>query len=110
LRGTISATDKEKIYHARDVLLTRIQEPPSLQELSRLSGLNEFKLKTGFKQVFDNTVYGYLNDHRMEHARQLVLEGHTSLTDIADTYGFSSIQHFSTAFKKKFGMSPVKMR
>jgi AraC family transcriptional activator of pyochelin receptor len=106
----ISATDKEKIYFARDILLQRIQNPPSLQELSRLCGLNEFKLKNGFKQVFDNTVYGYLNDHRMLHARRLVLEGSTSLTDIADIFGFSSIQHFSTAFKKRFGMSPLKMR
>lgn len=110
LHNTVSKTDKEKIYHARDILLMRMQEPPSLQELSRLTGLNEFKLKNGFKQVFDNTVYGYLNDHRMEHARKLVLEKSISLTDIADTYGFSSIQHFSTAFKKKFGVSPVKMR
>jgi len=107
---TISATDKEKIYYARDILLARLQAPPSLPELSRLAGLNEFKLKTGFKQVFDNTVYGYLNDHRMVSARQLVLEGSRSLTDIADTFGFSSIQHFSNSFRKKFGMSPGKMR
>jgi AraC family transcriptional regulator, transcriptional activator of the genes for pyochelin and ferripyochelin receptors len=106
----ISATDKEKIYHARDLLLAQLQEPPSLQQLSRLAGLNEFKLKTGFKEVFDNTVYGYLNDHRMEHARQQVLEGNRSLTDIAGTLGFSSIQHFSNAFRKKYGVSPGKMR
>lgn len=107
---TISNTDKEKIYYARDILLAQLQEPPSLQELSRLAGLNEFKLKTGFKQVFDNTVYGYLNDHRMEAARQQVLEGSQSLTDIADTFGYSSIQHFSNSFRKKFGVSPGKMR
>ncbi|SFE88064.1 transcriptional regulator, AraC family [Chitinophaga sp. CF118] len=108
--NTISSTDKEKIYYARDILLAQLQEPPSLQELSRLAGLNEFKLKSGFKQVFDNTVFGYLNDHRMEHARQLVLEGSRSLTDIADTFGYSSIQHFSNSFRKKYGVSPGKMR
>jgi AraC-like DNA-binding protein len=106
----ISSTDKEKIYYARDILLARLQTPPSLPELSRLAGLNEFKLKTGFKQVFDNTVYGYLNEHRMASARQLVLEGNRSLTDIADTFGYSSIQHFSNSFRKKFGVSPGKMR
>jgi AraC-like DNA-binding protein len=106
----ISATDKEKIYHARDILLAQLQEPPSLHELSLMSGLNEFKLKSGFKQVFDNTVFGYLNDYRMESARQLVVEGSRSLTDIADTFGYSSIQHFSNSFRKKFGVSPGKMR
>lgn len=106
----ISNTDREKIYYARDILMARLQSPPSLPELSRLAGLNEFKLKTGFKQVFDNTVYGYLNDHRIDAARQMVLEGSRSLTEIADTFGYSSIQHFSNSFRKKFGVSPGRMR
>lgn len=106
---TLSATDKEKIYHARDLLITNMHEPPSLQQLSRMSGLNEFKLKNGFKHVFSNTVFGYLNDHRMEHARKLILTQQESLTEIADRLGFSSIQHFSNAFRKKFGVSPSKM-
>lgn len=106
----ISSTDKEKIYYARDILIAQLLSPPSLPELSRLAGLNEFKLKAGFKQVFDNTVYGYLNDHRIAAARQLVMEGSRSLTDIADTFGYSSLQHFSSSFRKKFGMSPGRLR
>lgn len=106
----ISNTDKEKIYYARDILMARLLSPPSLPELSRLAGLNEFKLKTGFKQVFDNTVYGYLNDHRIAAARQLVLEGARSLTDIAEALGYSSLQHFSSSFRKKFGVSPARLR
>ena len=106
---TLSATDQERIYHARDLLITNMNEPPSLQQLSRMAGLNEFKLKNGFKHVFSNTVFGYLNDHRMEHARRLILTRQQSLTEIAETLGFSSIQHFSNAFRKKFGVSPSKM-
>ncbi|WPV66408.1 AraC family transcriptional regulator [Chitinophaga sp. LS1] len=109
-RFALSASDKEKIFFARDYLLNQMQSPPSLTELSRAAGLNEFKLKNGFKQVFDNTVFGYLNDHKMEYARQLLQSAVQSVTQIAEQLGFSSVQHFSTAFRKKFGVSPVKLR
>lgn len=108
--ATISAADREKIHYAKDILLKSMQNPPSLPELSRLAGLNEFKLKNGFRQVFDNTVFGYLNDHRMDYARTMIAQQQHSLTEIAEQLGFSSIQHFSIAFKKKFGVSPSRTK
>jgi AraC-like DNA-binding protein len=108
---TISATDREKIYYARDLLLSSLQQPPSLHDLSRKAGLNEFKLKTGFKKIFDNTVFGYLNDFRLDQARQLLLqENNRSLAQMADELGYSSLQHFCNAFRKKYGVSPGKVR
>lgn len=102
----VSNSDEERIYHARDLLIASSQEPPSLNELARKAGLNEFKLKNGFKKVFDNTVFGYLSDYRLDQAREMVREGGKSCTDIADELGYSSLQHFSNAFRKKFGISP----
>jgi AraC family transcriptional regulator, transcriptional activator of the genes for pyochelin and ferripyochelin receptors len=106
----MSVSDVEKLYFARDLLLQHVQQPLSLEQLSRKAGLNEFKLKSGFKAVFGNTVFGFLNDHRLEMARELILSGHQSMAVIAEEAGYSSPQHFSTAFRKKFGMSPAKMR
>jgi len=106
----ISAADRDKIYHARDLLLSAVQQPPSLHDLSRLAGLNEFKLKTGFKKIFDNTVFGYLNDYRLEQARQKLMQHDYPLTAIADELGYSSLQHFCNAFRKKYGVSPGKAR
>ncbi|RPD41645.1 helix-turn-helix transcriptional regulator [Chitinophaga barathri] len=106
----VSRTDEEKIYHARDLLLANAQEPLSLMELARKAGLNEFKLKNGFKKVFDNTVFGYLNDYRLEQSREMMRAGEVSFTEIADTLGYSSLQHFSNAFRKKYGMSPREVR
>ncbi|NLR66728.1 helix-turn-helix transcriptional regulator [Chitinophaga varians] len=108
-RHNISKRELEQLQHARYLLLRDLQEPPSLAELSRLSGLNEFKLKSGFKTVFDNTVFGYFNDHRLQMAREMILAGGTSLADIADEAGYSSPQHFSNAFKKKYGVAPSKL-
>jgi AraC family transcriptional activator of pyochelin receptor len=106
----ISPADLERLYFARDLLLQNIQQPLSLDQLSRRAGLNEFKLKSGFRTIFDNTVFGYLNDHRLEMAREMILSGHQSMAMIAEEAGYSSPQHFSTAFRKKFGVSPGKIR
>jgi AraC-like DNA-binding protein len=106
----LSRTDEERIYHARDLLLIHAQEPLSLGELARKAGINEFKLKSGFKKVFDNTVFGYLSDYRLEQAKQMMREGEHSFTDIADELGYSSLQHFSNAFRKKFGVSPSEVK
>lgn len=108
--GKVSKTDEERIYHARDLLLANAQAPLSLSELARKAGINEFKLKTGFKKVFDNTVFGYLSDYRLEQARQLIREGRLSFTEIAGELGYSSLQHFSFAFRKKFGISPREVK
>nr|WP_295874657.1 AraC family transcriptional regulator [uncultured Chitinophaga sp.] len=105
----INARELEQLQHARYLLLQNLQEPPTLAELSRLSGLNEFKLKSGFKAVFDNTVFGYFNDHRLNMARELILAGGKTLAEIADDAGYSSPQHFSGAFKKKYGVAPSKL-
>ncbi|RAJ00358.1 AraC-like DNA-binding protein [Chitinophaga skermanii] len=109
-REGLSKQDIEKIHFAKEILLLNAREPLSLTELARKAGINEFKLKKGFKEVFNNTVFGYLSDYRMEQAGILVTLKDRSLTDIADELGYSSLQHFSLAFRKKYGVSPVKFR
>jgi AraC-like DNA-binding protein len=101
--------DMERILFARDYLLQRIAMPPSIPELARISGINEFKLKMGFRELFNNSVYGYLSDTRLEMAKK-EMQGTKTLTEIAFELGYSSNQHFSIAFKKKFGVAPNKLR
>ncbi|NLR81244.1 helix-turn-helix transcriptional regulator [Chitinophaga eiseniae] len=108
-RPKVSVSDVEKLHFAKDLLVQHLQQPLSLGDLARKSGLNEFKLKSGFKAVFDNTVFGYLNDRRLELARELIREGRLPLSAIALEAGYSSPQHFSSAFRKKFGISPSKI-
>ncbi|QEC78701.1 helix-turn-helix domain-containing protein [Mucilaginibacter ginsenosidivorax] len=98
--------DKERILFARDYILDKLETPPTLMELARIAGINEFKLKKGFKEVFGTTVFGYLNEIKMELAKNDLLEKRKNATEIAFELGFSSVQHFSNAFKKKFGVSP----
>jgi len=104
-----SAYDKDCIYNARDYLIRNIDQPPSIAELARICGINEFKLKQGFKGLFEKSIFGYLNNYKLNHAKELLLEG-TQIKSVAFQLGYSSVPHFSNAFRKKFGVSPGKVK
>lgn len=104
--SSITAGDIERIRYAQSYLIQHSLQPPSLMELSRIAGINEFKLKKGFKEVFNNTVFGYLADHKLSEAREMLLYRQMPIKEVADQLGYSSVQHFSKAFKKKFGVAP----
>lgn len=102
--------DKECIMHAREYILSHLETPPSLSELARRVGINEYKLKRGFKEIVGNTVFGYLAEARLEIAKNDLLKSGKTIGEISSELGYSSVQHFSNAFKKKFGVSPSKLK
>ena len=83
-----------------------MDNPCTLVELSHKVGINDFKLKKGFKQLYGTTVYEFLVDARMEKAKLLLLETETSIHEIAFVTGYKNLSSFITAFKKKMGYSP----
>ncbi len=97
-----------KIKHAKEHLLAHEDRPPTIKELAKLTGLNEHQLKSGFKEIYGNTVYGYLLDHRMDHARILLDTGKLQVAQVAYQIGYTNPSHFIAAFKKKFGVTPKK--
>ncbi len=82
----------------------------SLKSLSRMFGVNEFKLKKGFRESFGETIFGYIHRLRMQHARALMENRNLSVTEAAACTGYKNPNHFSTAFKKQFGWSPSRIR
>lgn len=106
----LNSTDISRLHQVKELLLNDIAATPTLAGLARAAGLNEFKLKAGFKALFQQTVFGFLSDHRLQQAREQVQQSEKSLTEIAFETGFASIYHFSAAFKNKFGISPIHYR
>jgi AraC-like DNA-binding protein len=102
--------DKERLIAVRDLINERLTEPPSLSEISRHVGLNEYKLKRGFKEVFHTTVFGYLTEQRLLMAHQYLLDTQKTAADISMELGYSSPQHFNNVFKKRFGITPDSVR
>jgi AraC family transcriptional activator of pyochelin receptor len=105
-----SKSDKEKIIAARDLIMERMHSPPNLSEISRIVGLNEYKLKRGFKETFNNTIFGYLTDQRLNLAHQYLKDTEKTAAQVAAELGYATPQHFNNAFKKKFGTTPFLVR
>jgi AraC family transcriptional activator of pyochelin receptor len=103
-------TDKEKILAVRDLINERLQCPPNLSEIARIVGLNEYKLKRGFKETFNHTVFGYLIEQRLLLARQHLLDSAKTAAEISIDLGYATPQHFNNAFKKRFGITPALVR
>ncbi len=102
----VDERDVSKIRKAKDIIISRMAEPPTLQELSNETGLNLKKLKEGFKQVYGDTVYSFLFDYKMEHARKLLESNQYNVNEVGLQVGYSTASHFIAAFKKKFGTTP----
>ena len=109
-RTRLSTYEVECLQKARSLLMANLESPPSLKELAHAVGLNQTKLKKGFKALFGQTVYGYFRTYRVELARQLLLEGEDSISEVASTVGYTNISHFSAAFKERHGVTPSRYR
>ena len=101
--------DREKIVKAREILVQHIGEPITIKELSRKVAINECYLKKGFKEMFGTTIFDFYQSQRMEHAKYLLYEKGLSVTEVSLMLGYSSISHFSTAFKKHTGLKPCEL-
>ena len=101
--------DREKIAKAREILLLHISEPLTIKALSRKVAINECYLKKGFKEMYGTTIFDFFQSQRMEHAKYLLYEKRVSVTDVSSLLGYSSISHFSTAFKKHTGLKPCEL-
>ena len=101
--------DRDKIIKAREILLLHIGEPITIKALSRKVAINECYLKKGFKEIFGTTIFDFYQSQRMEHAKYLLYEKGLSVTEVSSMLGYSSISHFSTAFKKHTGIKPCEL-
>lgn len=98
----------EQFNYVRNYLVSDLTNPPTIEWLAKQVGINQSKLKKGFKQVFGKSIYAYFLTERMNKAKQLLMEN--SVTETAVMMGYSNISHFSSAFRKQFGVLPKEIR
>lgn len=108
--SSLSKESAQKMFSVRDFILEHVGEYHSLKSLAKRVGTNEYTLKKEFKELFGNTVFGYWHEIKMDKAQALLLENEISIKQIAEIIGYKNPQHFSTAFKKKFGQTPTIFR
>ena len=107
---TLTPQDIEKIEATRQYLLQNMDHPPTLVALAHKIGLNDFKLKKGYRQLYGTTLFDDFLHARMERARQLLTETSESIVGIAVAAGYKNVSSFSAAFKRYFGHTPGTLR
>lgn len=98
--------DLDRILLAEQILLENLQQAPTILELAKRCGINQQKLKRGFKIVFHKTVNQYLREARLEASRSLLLQGTFSIKEVAAQVGYSNASHFARRFKERYGILP----
>lgn len=108
MRGSfrLRGSEIQRVREARETLVARIDDPPTTAELARIVGINEFKLKKGFKHVFNTTIFEYLRNLRLETAMGLIKQGDMTIARIAFEVGYHNPAHFAGAFRRRFGVNP----
>lgn len=106
----VKPLEKDKILKAKEILLSRLTNPPTIPQLSLDVGINQCYLKKGFKELFGITVYDFVQEQRMLKAKILLTTTHYTVSQVADEIGFSSMSNFSSAFKKHTGVFPSELQ
>lgn len=101
----LSAADMERIERARALLGEQLHRPLTVAWLAAAVGLNEHKLKMGFRHLFDTTPARLLLDLRMRQAMTL-LEAGQQVAQVAWQVGYEYPNNFSVAFARYFGRLP----
>ncbi|MGK7394365.1 MAG: helix-turn-helix transcriptional regulator [Candidatus Cyclobacteriaceae bacterium M3_2C_046] len=105
-RVKMKQEDLDIIVRARRVLQSNLKNPPTIRELAREVGINENKLKSGYKQVYNTTINESLTRARLEQSKMLLAQQKHSIREISLEIGYKSPSHFSRQFKKRFGVLP----
>lgn len=106
-RTTMRPDDRARIERAQQLIATRYDQNWTIARLSREVGLNERKLKQGFRHLVGNSVHSYLRKVRLDVAASLLQDG-SSVTQAALAVGFDNLSHFSKVFSAAKGVSPSR--
>lgn len=109
-KTTLPAKDVESLHAIKEYMEQHYEQPLSVTALARQAGINQMKLKNGFKELFNTTVFGYLSDIRMQEAKRLLQDEKMYVGEVADRIGYKHPHHFTAAFRKKFGVMPKDIR
>ena len=95
---------------SKNTSIRNFLDPSSLESLSRNFGLNEFKLKLGFKTLFETSPIRYLQHKRLTYALSLLRDTDKTIKEISHEIGYAHAANFTTAFVRAFGNSPQSFR
>jgi len=106
VRGKIKDYDVPYIFAAQKMIDENPKIDFTITDIAQKVGINEFKLKHGFRTLFKMGVHQYRVGVRLQQAKHKLEETDLTIEQIAYTVGFKSRDGFANAFKKEFKISP----
>lgn len=103
-------SDQKAFRQAAYILEQRYENPPTISELCKMVGVNEYKLKIGFRALFGKTIHEYAHHVRMKTARVLLEDDDLTISQVAYRVGYINVSHFTKAFHKQHGVNPSDLR
>ncbi len=83
--------------------------PPTIDELARISAMSNTKLKKDFKALYGLPIYEYFQKNRMLKAKSLLVLGEYTIKEVGQMVGYSNLSHFANTFKREFGFLPSEI-
>lgn len=106
----LSVTDFELLQKVESILSENFPEAfPSIEKLSRVALMSESKLKRLFKQAYGMGMYEYFQKNRLHKAKELLLCGTHTITEVGTMLGYQNLSNFSAAFRKEFNCLPSEI-
>jgi len=106
----IRQSDIPRFQEAKRILLNNLESSPTIEQLSRMVGINRTKLKAGFRELFGETIQSYRTRVRLAEAQRLIEESDLQMAEIGRRIGFQHAANFTQTIKRHFGVRPLELR
>jgi AraC-like DNA-binding protein len=106
----LTAKEETLMEYCYQMLLSSLENPPSLIELAREINMSDYRLKNGFRQKYGLSPYRFVVEHRMLKAKELLIREDMTVSEVAMAVGFTSLGSFSNSFYEKFGIRPSELK
>jgi AraC-like DNA-binding protein len=101
---------KNKIEEVYDYLDTLEGENPTLADLALRLGVSGRRLNEDFTRRYGESVSSFLYGRRLDQSRESLIHTDLPMKGIAANLGYSHVNHFISAFRKRFGVTPGSLR
>ncbi|BBO89539.1 helix-turn-helix domain-containing protein [Desulfosarcina ovata] len=109
-RNAFSKKERDGVEAAHFHLLNDLENPPDLDTLARIAGMNRNKLNKRFRERYGDSVFGVFRREKLDQALQLLAQGSLNIGEAAYAAGYKSHSHLTRAFVKQFGIPPKTFR
>lgn len=106
----LSEADVQRLALVRETIMKNLRYHYTIPTLAQTAGINEFKLKTGFKALYGQPVFDFLTEQRMRMAMELMESNNYSIGEIAHRCGYNHPTNFCAAFRRRYHIRPSDYR